>query len=140
MSAAAPDKTMRTISVEDFLRQLGFTSGKDNVLGACYYAEFVSNQADFGTPEIQALLYAARVPSVSNLPRDLKSLANQKYLNIVRGSSNAGTRYSLTTMGADVINEQMRSVGLTVLKPIERTEILKDIAETLHRLIQTIPT
>lgn len=140
MSAAAPDKTMRTISVEDFLRQLGFTSGKDNVLGACYYAEFVSNQADFGTPEIQALLYAARVPSVSNLPRDLKSLASKRYLNIVRGSSNGGTRYSVTTTGADVINEQMRSVGLTVQRPIERTEILKDIAETLHRLIQTIPT
>src|ERR1700752_644394 len=140
MSAVAPDKSMRAISIEDFLRQLRFTSGKDNVLGACYYAEFLSDQADFGTAEIQALLYTARVPSVSNLARDLKALANKKCLNIVKGSSNGGTRYSLTTMGADVINEQMKLVGLTVLKPIERTEILKDIAETLHRLIQTIPT
>ena len=138
MSAAA-SKMIREISVEEFLRQLGFTSGQDNVLGACYYAEVLSKQRDFGTVEIQALLTAAKIPSVSNLPRDLKSLAGKRYLNAARGTSNGRTRYSLTTVGADVINEQMKAVGLTVSKPVERTEILKELAETLQRLIQTIP-
>jgi hypothetical protein len=138
MNTAAA-KMIREISVEDFIRQLGFASGKDNVLGACYYAEFLAKQTDFGTIEIQALLSAAKLPNVSNLPRDLKSLASKKYLNVVKGTSNGRTRYSLTTVGADVINEQMKAVGLTISKPVERTEILKELAETLQRLIQTIP-
>lgn len=131
-------QAMREISVEEFLRQLKFATGQDNVLGACYYAEILSKEADFGTGEIQTLLNEAKLPNISNLPRDLRSLAAKKYLNVVRGN-NGRARYTLTRIGTDVINEQMKSVGLAISKPVERTEILKELAETLHRLIQKIP-
>jgi hypothetical protein len=65
----------REISVEEFLRQLSFATGQDNVLGACYHAEILSKEADFGTGEIQTLLNEAKLPNISNLSRDLRSLA-----------------------------------------------------------------
>jgi hypothetical protein len=136
MSAASATKR---ISIGEFIRQLGFTKGQDNILAACYYAEFLLKQSDFGIAEVQALLDEAKLPSVGNLPRDLKTLAGKKYLNVIKGTANGRVRYTLTTVGADVINEQMQSVCLTISKPTERTELLKDIAESLHSLIQKIP-
>jgi hypothetical protein len=134
MSAASP--ATEKISVQEFIRQLGFTKAQDNILAACYYAEFVLEQSSFGIADIDGLLGNAKLPQVSNLPRDLKTLAGKKYLNPIR---NARGRYTLTTLGADIINEQMQGVGLTISKPVERAELLKEIAEALHDMIQKIP-
>jgi len=129
------------ISVVEFIRQLGFTKGIHNILAACYYAEFVQEISNFGIPDIEDLLDEAKVPRPANLPRDLKSLAstNKKYLNVVKNTSGNAIRFTLTTIGADVINDRMSVTGLVILKPTERAETLKQISEALHKLIIQIP-
>lgn len=129
------------IAAEEFIRQLGFTTGVGNVLAACYYAEFVEASVDFSALEIQKVLEAARVPFPSNLARDLKSLAasSKRYLNIAKSTGGGAMRYSLTTLGADIIAERMQAVGLTISKATERIETLKEISESLHALIAQIP-
>lgn len=129
----------KQIPVQEFIRQLGLSTGQDNVLATCYYAEFLSKQSNFGTNEIQALLNEAKIPSVSNLPRDLRALLAKKYLNIASGTFNGRVRYTLTTLGVNRINERTEMIGLKISKPTERTDILKEIAETLHGMIQAIP-
>ena len=115
--------------------------GQENILAACYYAELVEAQSDFGLAEIGALLDLAKVPRPSNLPRDLKALSDKRkrYLNVVKGSSGSITRYTLTNLGADVINDRMQQAGLVLTKPVERTELLKEVSESLHTMIQQIP-
>jgi DNA-binding MarR family transcriptional regulator len=126
------------ISVREFIRQLGFVSGRDNILAACYYAEFVEEKSDFSIAEIQTLLDVAKVPQISNLSRDLRALAEKRYLNRVKSSAD-GIRYTVTNKGADVISDKMAAVGLILHKPSERAELLKEIAESLHPFIQQIP-
>ncbi|HEV2883103.1 MAG TPA: hypothetical protein VGX24_17675 [Pyrinomonadaceae bacterium] len=127
--------------MREFIGQLGFTKGVENILAACYYAEFVENLSNFGIAEIEELLEAAKVPRPGNIPRDLKSLAStsKKYLNIVKGTTGSNIRYTLTTVGANVINERMQVRGLAVLRTVERAETLKEISESLHALIEQIP-
>jgi hypothetical protein len=127
------------ITVRDFIRQLGFTTGQENILAACFYAEFVEEKSDFSVTEVGDLLDGAKVPRPANLSRDLKVLAEKKHLNVVKGTSGSRVRYTLTNRGADLISDSMQAVGLTISKPIERTELLKEIAESLHPLIQLIP-
>lgn len=134
--SAATAKGTRQISIEEFIGQLGFDRGQDKILAACYYAEILLKQPDFGPAEIQALLDEAKLPRVGNLPRDLKSLLSKKCLNTVKGY---GTRYTLTSIGINFIGERMQEVGLTISKPTERAELIKEITESLHELVQQIP-
>lgn len=136
-SARAPKK----IPVEEFIKQLGFTKGQDIILAACYYAEFIAGQQNFGLADIEAVLTEARLPQPGNLSRDLRTLADRKkkYINIVKGATGPGLRYTLTTFGADVINARMQEVGLAISKPTERTELIKEITELLYERIQEIP-
>jgi hypothetical protein len=140
MNATSPT-AVEKISMREFIGQLGFTKGVENILAACYYAEFVENLSNFGIAEIEELLEAAKVPRPGNIPRDLKSLAStsKKYLNIVKGTTGSNIRYTLTTVGANVINERMQVRGLAVLRTVERAETLKEISESLHALIEQIP-
>lgn len=127
------------ISVRDFLRQLDFKKGTDNILAACYYAEFVEGRSDFGVAEVDELLASGRIPQPQNLPRDLKSLLDKKYLNQVKGTSGPAIRYVLTNLGSDEVANRMEFVGLTITRPTERAEILKEVSESLHALLQSIP-
>ncbi len=129
------------ISAEAFIRQLGFATGVENILAACFYAEFVEDWVDFGIIEIQRVLQSAKVPFPGNLPRDLRSLAatGKRQLNVVKGTSGVAARYTLTTIGADFIGDRMQAVGLTISKSTERVETLKEISESLHGLLTQIP-
>jgi hypothetical protein len=133
--------TTEKISVHEFIRQLGFVKGLENVLAACYYVEFAEGKPNFSISEIENRLDEAKIPRPGNIPRDLKTLAgqNKKCLNVVKGTSGVGVRYVLTTVGADIINERMRVTGLAVLKSTERAETLKEISESLHTLLAEIP-
>jgi hypothetical protein len=136
-SARAPKK----ISVEEFIRQINFTKGQDIILAACYYAEIITGQSNFGMADIEALITEAKLPLPGNLSRDLRTLADRKkkYLSVVKGAPGPGLRYTLTTFGADAINTRMQEVGLTISKPTERTELIKEVTELLHERIQEIP-
>src|SRR5262245_56748177 len=144
MSEIAP---AQKISVRDFIRQLGFTKGVENILAVCYYAEFIGDEKPhLGARDIAELLVAAKVPRPANLSRDLNSLIGTRRLNIlndvpakIADYPNGYVRYSLTNQDADVIHNQMQKVGLVSTKPTERTELIKEIAESLHALIQKIP-
>src|SRR5438477_11912937 len=137
--SSASARGAKKISVEEFIKQLGFSKGQDKILAACYYAEVVLGQTNFGFTEIEALLIEAKLPLPGNLSRDLRSLTDRKkkYLSIVKGA--ASLRYTLTTFGIEVINTQMQEVGLTISKPTERTELIKETTELLHERIQQIP-
>jgi hypothetical protein len=141
MTSSVTSSASERISVQEFIRQLGFSKGVENILAAGYYSEFVEGLSDFGASEIERLLDAGRVPRPGNLSRDLKTLASpsKKYLNVVKGTSGANVRYTLTSIGADLINERMQVVGLTILKTIERAETLMEISESLHLLVEQIP-
>lgn len=127
------------ISIREFLRQLEFSKGTDNILAVCYYAEVVEGRADFAISEVEALLIEGKIPQPQNLPRDLKSLLDKKYLNQVKGTSGAGIRYTMTNLGADEITNRVEFVGLVISKPTERAEILKEVSDSLHALLATIP-
>src|SRR3954471_22883619 len=94
------------ISVRDFVRKLGYESGQPAIHAVCYYAEFVENAANVSIPEVQDLLDAGKVPEPKNLARDIKALAEKKYLNVVRGTTGVNVRYTITNPGADVIAEK----------------------------------
>lgn len=127
------------ISIRDFVRQLDFKKGTDNILAVCYFAEFVEGRTDFCVSDVEALLTDGKVPQPQNLPRDLKSLLDKKYVNQVKGTSGASIRYMMTNLGADEIANRMEFVGLVIAKPTERAEILKEVSDSLHSLLATIP-
>jgi hypothetical protein len=127
------------IAIRGFVRQLGYEAGSPAIHATCYYAEFVENRTDFGLVEIEDLLIAAKVPAPANLARDLRSLLEKKFLNMVKGTSGPTIRYTLTNPGADVITERMKEVKLVITKPTERADILKEVSESLYSLLKTIP-
>jgi hypothetical protein len=127
------------ISVRDFLRQIDFKRGTDNILAVCYYAEFVEGRTDFGAADVDALLSAGKVPQPQNLSRDLRSLLDKRCLNQVKGTSGTTIRYTVTNQGADEITNRMEFVGLVIAKPTERAEIIKEVSDSLHALLQKIP-
>jgi hypothetical protein len=137
--SSATGRGVKKITVEEFVRQLEFSKGQDRILAACYYAEVVLGQSNFGHADIEALLVEAKLPLPGNLSRDLRSLTDRKkkYLSIAKGAGNL--RYTLTTFGLEVINTRMQEKGLVISKPTERTELIKEMTEILHERIQQIP-
>src|SRR5438067_1697236 len=120
------------IDVRQFITQLGFRSGQDNILAVGYYAEFVEEKSSFGLEEVLSLLDKGKVPRPANPRRDLQILEGTKrFLNPVIGTSGNDVRYTVTNPGADYINDRMAQVGLVLHKPVERAELLKQIAESL---------
>ena len=105
----------------------------DNILAACYYAEFVEGRPDFGVPDVEELLTTGRIPQPQNLPRDLKTLLDRKLLNRVKGTSGPSVQYVLTNLGTDEVVNLNSAAGREVLW---RRFVLhfRSLLSTSHRL------
>jgi hypothetical protein len=142
--------------MRDFISQLGFTRDADNIQAVCYHSEFIGDgKPHLAEKDIEELLVAAKVPRPVELSEKVESLVIRRRLNLIvaapprtetdnylarlGNSPNSYVRYALTNQGVDFINTRMQKMGLALTKPTERTELIKEITESLHALIQNIP-
>jgi hypothetical protein len=147
MSAIAPEQK---ISMRDFITQLGFTRDADNIQAVCYHSEIIGDgKPHLAEKDIEELLVAAKVPRPVELSEKVESLVIRRRLNLIiaapprtdnflarlSGSPSSYVRYSLTNQGVDFIHNRMEKVGLALTKPTERTELIKEITESLHGVL-----
>lgn len=97
--------TGKTLSVGEFIRQLGFKKHTDVVLGFGYYLEKYSSMREFGPADINKCYYDAKMES-SNTSQMLIQNIKRGYIMPAKGAKKKG-QYTLTSTGEEFVGKAL---------------------------------